>query len=118
MNPFADHQPERRMRGAGVDGSQKSILGPDQGNGTAGGNRFAPLGIGALAPDDHAILRAGQAQMQRMPRQFQNAPDAPLPQKTEVVMKKPPGNPPGGGVLAHWPTSVIVFAALAVPVMA
>lgn len=82
-------------RAAGVDGSQKGVLDVQQGAPLCLGHCATPVGSCGVAPDCHEILSRGFAKAQVMPRQRQDAPQPPLPQKATVVKEKPGARAPG-----------------------
>ena len=55
-----------------------------------------------MAPDRDQILGARLAQLQRIARQFQDAPNPPLAQKSRVEIENPPGWIGLGGFLRMW----------------
>ena len=91
------HQPDRGIAyPARPDRAQKGILDPHQGQGFAGGNSLAAMGIGRAAPDRDAIFGLRAAKAKLVSRKCQHPAQALLPQKARIVIEKPPGDRPDG----------------------
>ena len=91
-----NHQTNRRIpHPPRPDRAQKGILDPHQRHPMPRGHRLTAPRIARAAPNHHAVLGAGQAKVQIMPRQLQNPAQTARAQETGGVIIKPPGNCPG-----------------------